>query len=416
MKNNNRQRYLAIFTFIALLTLLIVQVYWLFKVARLEEENFNQQVNKALTEARQEIGNTVSTCSDMKNYLCGNPCQHTVKQKKIEELDSIIKSKLNLYHIDLDYTYTITDSTHKKNSTKIFGSKCYLQSLNGLLEKDGIQIRLQFPGRNQFLLAQIRGAFLLAFFAVIFVMVSFIITFTMFRKERMLAQQTSDFINNMVHEFQTPLSNIRLASSLIKKREKTIQDEKVIEYLSVIQNENVKLEKHVDEILKVTCNTNNHTFSEEADIHQLVVSTVHEFTTRLESEKGKIDLKLNATKHVLKVAPDHIKLIISNLIDNAIKYTIQNPHILISTENTNNELLIKIRDNGIGIEKKDLSNIFEKYYRVSTGDVHNVKGFGLGLTYVKKLVELNKGRIEVSSSKTEGTLFTIYLPLNHEAN
>jgi two-component system, OmpR family, phosphate regulon sensor histidine kinase PhoR len=416
MKSNNRQRYLAILTFIALLTLLAVQVYWLFKVARLEEENFNQQVNKALTEARHEIGNTVSMCNDMKNYLCGNPCQNAVKKKKIEELDSIIKSKLNLYHIDLDYTFTITDSVIKKNPAKIFGSKCYLQSLNGLLEKDGIQIRLQFPGRNQFLLAQIRGAFLLAFFAVIFVMVSFIITFTMFRKERILAQQTSDFINNMVHEFQTPLSNIRLASSLIKKKEKSIHDEKVIEYISVILNENSKLEKHVDEILKVTCNNNNHSTCEAVDIHQLIISTVHEFATRLESEKGKIELKLDASKFILKIAPDHIKLIISNLIDNAIKYTATNPSIIISTLNLNDELLIKIKDNGIGIDKKDLANIFEKYYRVSTGDVHNVKGFGLGLTYVKKIVEQYKGKIEVSSSKKEGTIFTISLPLYDEAN
>jgi len=416
MKNNNKTRYLAILTFLALAILLAVQVYWLFKVARLEEESFNRQVNRALTEARQEIGNSVSTCSDMKNYLCGNPCQMNVKKKKIEEIDSIIRSKLDIYHIDLDYTFSITDSVHKNPSSKIFASKCYLQSMNGLLEKDGIQIRLQFPGRNQFLLAQIRGAFLLAFLAVLFVLVSFIITFTMFKKERRMAQQTSDFINNMVHEFQTPLSNIRLAASLIKKRENTIHDEKVIEYISVIQNENSRLEKHVDEILKVTCNNNNHNSSEEADIHQLIGSIVHEFATRLESEKGKIELKLDASKFILKIAPDHIKLIISNLIDNAIKYSLQNPYILITTENNNNLFLLKIRDNGIGIDKKDIGNIFEKYFRVSTGDVHNVKGFGLGLTYVKKIVEQYKGRIEVSSSKTDGTLFTISLPLNDEKN
>jgi two-component system phosphate regulon sensor histidine kinase PhoR len=238
----------------------------------------------------------------------------------------------------------------------------------------------------------------------------------MFRKERMMAMQTSDFINNMVHEFQTPLSNIRLATSLIKKKENSIHDEKIKEYLSVIQNENSRLEKHVEEILKVTCNINNCTVLEETDIHQLIGSTVHEFATRLESEKGKIELKINASKFVLKIAPDHFKLIISNLIDNAMKYTIRAPHILISTENMNAMIVIKIQDNGIGIDKKDIGNIFEKYFRVSTGDVHNVKGFGLGLTYVKKIIEQYKGKIEVSSSKSEGTLFTINLPLNNGAN
>ncbi|HNW49724.1 MAG TPA: HAMP domain-containing sensor histidine kinase [Prolixibacteraceae bacterium] len=416
MKKDNRQRYLAILTFIALIVLLAVQVYWLFKVARLEEENFNQQVNKALIEARLEIGNTVSKCSDMKNYLCGHPCQYAVKQQKIEELDNIIKSKLNLYHIDLEYTFNITDSALRKNPSKIFGSKCYLQSLNGMLEKDGIQIRLQFPDRNKFLLAQLKGAFLLAFLAVIFVMVSFIITFTMFKKERMMGRQTSDFINNMVHEFQTPLSNIRLATSLIRKKEKSIHDEKILEYLTVIQNENSRLEKHVDEILKVTCNSNNHINTEEVDVHSIIASTVAEFSTRLESEKGKIELKLTASKHTIQAAPDHIKLIISNLIDNAIKYSEVAPHIVISSESTTNELIIKVKDNGIGIDKKEIGNIFEKYYRVSTGDVHNVKGFGLGLTYVKKLVEQYAGKIEVLSSKNAGTTFIICLPLSNETN
>jgi two-component system phosphate regulon sensor histidine kinase PhoR len=414
MKRINRQRYLAAFTFIALAILLAVQVYWLFKAARVEEENFNRQVNKALTEARLEIGNSVSVCTDMKNYLCGNPCQTTVRQRKIKELDSIIHSKLDIYHIDLGYTFTITDSTFKKGSSKLFGSKCYLQSLNGVLEKDGIQIRLQFPDRNQFLMAQIKGAFLLAFIAVIFVMISFVITFLMFKKERLMALQTSDFINNMVHEFQTPISNIRLAASLIKKKEKLILDDKVIEYVSVIINENNRLENHVEQILKVASPTNNHISVENIDIHQLISSTVIEFATRLEGENGKIELKLDAIKSVLKAAPDHFKLIFSNLIDNSLKYTSADPQIVISTSNNNNELIIKVKDNGIGIDKKDIGNIFEKYFRVSTGDVHNVKGFGLGLTYVKKIVEQYKGKIGVTSSKTSGTIFTISIPLHHE--
>jgi two-component system phosphate regulon sensor histidine kinase PhoR len=416
MKKNNRQRYLAILTFLALAILLAVQVYWLFKAARLEEENFNQQVNKALTEARKEIGKTLDTCSDMNNYLCGRPCLHSVRQKKIAELDSIIHSKLDIYHINLDYTFNITDSDSVQNKSKLFGTKCYLQSLNGVLEKDGIQIRLQFPDRNQFLVAQIRGAFLLAFIAVLFVFVSFIITFTMFRKERMMSQQTSDFINNMVHEFQTPLSNIRLATSLIRKKEKMISDEKVIEYLSVIQNENQKLEKHVEDILKVACPANNQKLKETIDIHQLIKDTVTPFSTRIEGENGKIELLLDAPKFIIEAASDHIKLIISNLIDNAIKYTVKRPHIVITTRNSGSQLIVAVKDNGIGIDKKDLSNIFEKYFRVSTGDVHNVKGFGLGLTYVKKLVEQYKGKIEVESSKTSGTVFTITLPLKNEAN
>jgi two-component system, OmpR family, phosphate regulon sensor histidine kinase PhoR len=416
MKKFDRQGFLAISTFFALIVLMVIQVSWLFNAARLEEKTFNQTVAKALIEAREEIGSRVPVCNNMKNYLCGHPCQATAKKKTIAEIDSIIRSQLNNYQIELDYTFEITDSTYLRDNSKLFGSKCYLQSLNGLLEKDGIQIRLVFPARRQFLLAQMKGAFLLAMFSVLFVMVSFIITFRMFKKERQIVKQTSDFINNMVHEFQTPLSNIRLAASLIKKKESTINDEKVMEYTSVILKENLKLENHVVNILKVSCGNENECSIEHADIHQIIADTGSEFKTRLDALNGKIEYNFDAKHYTLKVAPDHFVLIFSNLIDNAIKYSSSAPLIAISTINRKNTMEITVKDNGIGIETKDLPMIFEKYYRVSTGNVHNVKGFGLGLTYVKKLVEQYKGKIEVFSSKGSGSLFTITLPLDNEEN
>lgn len=416
MKQISKQEFLAFFTFIALIILLAVQVNWIFKAAKLEEENFNRMVTKALIEARKEIGNTASSCNDMHDYLCGNFCQTNVRKQKISELDSIIRSKMEIHNIDLDYTFEITDSIFAKENTKLFSAKCYLQSLNGLLEKDNIKIRLQFPDRNQFLLAQIRGAFLLAFFSVIFVMVSFLLTFRMFRKERQMAQHTSDFINNMVHEFQTPLSNIRFASNLIKKKEAQINDKKISEYISVIIKENHKMEENVDEILKVTCGGIDNCSFESINLHEAIKQTSSEFKTRIESLKGKIEYQLLAREFQIEASPDHFKLVFSNLIDNAIKYAVSAPVITFSTKNVANNIQIQVKDNGIGIDKKEFAKIFDKYYRVSTGDIHNVKGFGLGLTYVKKLIEQYKGKIEVSSLKGNGTVFTITLPLKNETN
>ena len=197
MKKLNRQRLLAFMTFIALVAILAIQVNWLFKAAKFEEISFNHRVNKALIKVREEIENSALSNVEMKNYLCGKPCKVGIREKKIAELDSIIRSKLEIYHIDLDYTFEITETSADRSDEKLFGTKYYLQSLNGLLEKDGIQIRLEFPNRNQFLLAQIRGTFLLAFFSVIFVMISFLLTSATFKKESQLLQQTSDFINNI---------------------------------------------------------------------------------------------------------------------------------------------------------------------------------------------------------------------------
>mgnify|MGYP001418017073 CR=1 FL=1 len=416
MRKIDRQGFLAISTFVALIVLMFIQVNWLFNAARFEEQIFNQTVANALIEAREEIGNRVPVCNNMKNYLCGQPCQAMAKKKTVAEIDSIIYSKLKKYHIELGYEFEITDSAYEQKDSKLFGSKCYLQSLNGLLEKDGIQIKLEFPARKQFLLAQMKGSFLLAIFSVLFVMVSFIVTFRMFKRERQTVKQTSDFINNMVHEFQTPLSNIRLAASLIRKKEAVLNDEKVVEYTSVILKENQKLENHVANILKVSCRGENDCALEQVDIHQIISETGNEFKTRLDAQNGRIDYNLDAKYHTLKIAPDHVVLIFSNLIDNAVKYSSLAPQITISTVNRKNTIEITVKDNGIGIDTKDLPMIFDKYYRVSTGNVHNVKGFGLGLTYVKKLIEQYKGKIEVLSSKNSGTLFTITLPLENEEN
>jgi len=416
VSKNNKQGILAFFTFLALAILLAVQVVWLFRAAKLEEENFNRLVTQALIEAREEIGASASTCDDMKNYLCGKPCHTNIRKKKISEIDSIINSKLAFYHIDLNYTFEITDREKHSQNNKIFGAKCYLQSLNGLLEKDGIQIQLAFPDRNQFLLAQLRGAFLLAFGAVLFVIVSFFITFKMFRREQNMVRQTSDFINNMVHEFQTPLSNIQLAANLISKKKSQFADEKILEYLNVILSENKKMERNVDEILKVSCNQKDNCEILKVDLHQVISTTVAEFKTRIESIDGMITLNLDAHSPVINADYNHIKLIISNLIDNAIKYSSESIIITISTKNINQAIQLSVKDNGIGIDKKDQTMIFEKYFRVSTGDIHNVKGFGLGLTYVKKMVEFYKGKIEVSSTKGQGSVFTITLPRNNETN
>jgi two-component system, OmpR family, phosphate regulon sensor histidine kinase PhoR len=412
MKKVNRHRFLAIFTFAALVVLLAVQVSWLFQAAKFEEQRFNRKVNDALKEARDEIGRRVPSCNYMKSYLCGETFQPDDKHSTVQEIDSIIKSKLEIHHIELEYTFGITDSVNTtENKEKLFGTKCYLQSLNGLLEKNGIQIQLRFPNKNQFLLSQIRGAFLLAFVSVLFLAFSFIITFQMFMREQKMVQQTTDFINNMVHEFQTPLSNIRLATNLIRKREAADSDPKINEYTGVILKENQKMHGHVEEILKVSVTQKGTQNFEEADVHEIIRSVVDDFHHKLVAVDGVIKLDLKASNHRVFADPMQISLVFSNLIDNALKYTIHVPVIVISSYIKEKYMVLKVADNGIGMEKSELDKIFEKYYRISTGDIHNVKGFGLGLTYVKKIVESYKGKIKVASTPGKGTTFSIKFPI-----
>jgi len=415
MKKPGKQTILALFTFMALLILLAVQVNWVFKAAKLEEEQFNLTINNALSEARSAIGETAQECPDMQNYLCGNQCKNHIRKEKIAEIDSIIRSNLEIQNIDLDYTFQITDTTLTRSS-RFFGDKCYLKSLNGLLEKDNIKISLEFPGRNEFLMAQIRGVFLLAFISLLFVAVSFFITLRLFRKEQMMVQQTSDFINNMVHEFQTPLSNINLAASMVKKKTDSLEDEKLDEYISVIKKENLRLRNNVEKILKVSSNQTNSEGTESLNINDLIKNIEHSFLHHINSFGGRINLKLDARHSKISGSYEHFYIILSNLLDNAVKYSKEAPEITITTKNTQGNIIITIEDNGIGIDKKYHDKIFEKYYRISTGAIHNVKGFGIGLTLVKRMVEKYNGTITVSGLKKQGTIFTIVLPLKYEKN
>ncbi len=412
MKKMQRQGYLALLTFAALVVLMTLQVLWLLQTARLEEQRFNQKVTSALKEAGNEIGQRAPACNKMMNYLCGEQCPHAEKMRSISEVDSIIKAKLSAYSISLEYTFEISDSISRSQS-KLFGSRCYLQSLNGLLEKDGIQISLRFPDRNQFILAQIKGTFLLAIFSIVFVAVSFLITFQMFTRERKMLEQTTHFINNLVHEFQTPLSNIRLATGLIRKRETASNDEKIGEYTGVILKENQKLQNHVEEILKVSNSGWSNTLSDPVNVHDAIRSVVDDFLHKLEAVDGVIKLDLKAPHPIIVAEEKQFTLILSNLIDNAIKYSLHKPMISISTHQQDQSLIIKVTDNGIGIEKGEQAKIFDRYYRVSTGDIHNVKGFGLGLTFVKQKVESFNGKIKILSSPGKGSTFILSFPIGH---
>jgi two-component system phosphate regulon sensor histidine kinase PhoR len=304
----------------------------------------------------------------------------------------------------------IGDSTAKLNDDNKH-SKCYLQSLNGLIEKDGIQIGMEFPERNQFVFAQLKGWFIVSIIFLVFIGLSFYVMLRLFLRERALMLQTTDFINNMVHEFQTPITNMRLAANLIRKKEAQLADPKVMEYTNIILAENAKMETNVNEILKLASLKHSSVDLMDIDMHDMIAKTAQLFELRAINSNGNIKVHLTAEKFVVHGNPEHFKLLLSNLIDNALKYSPEKPDINISSRNEKNTLVIEVRDNGIGMDKNELSRIFDKYYRVSTGNLHNVKGFGLGLAFVKQISQHYKGVVTVSSELGKGSIFSVHLPV-----
>ena len=232
-------------------------------------------------------------------------------------------------------------------------------------------------------------------------------------RQKKLSVIKNDFINNMTHEFKTPIATISLAAQMLKDGAVTNTPESVDRVATIIRDESKRLTFQVERVLQTALFTETRMKLKLKNINmnQLIEDLLPKFSLRVEDKGGKFSAYLEAEQDEVLADEVHITNVISNLVDNAIKYCVKSPEITIYTRNKDKEIVISVIDNGIGIAKKDQKLIFERFYRVSTGNLHDVKGFGLGLSYVKKIVEAHGGRIDVESSPEKGRCFDIILPL-----
>jgi two-component system phosphate regulon sensor histidine kinase PhoR len=252
-----------------------------------------------------------------------------------------------------------------------------------------------------------------AIFFTLMIIAAFYVTVNALLRQKKLSEIKNDFINNMTHEFKTPLATISLAVDALRN-EKVVHDrEKSGYFTGIIKEENKRMNKQVETILQASLLDRQEQQLNLRSLHAHVIirEAMDNFHLQLDGKGGSSELQLNAKSDLIEADEVHFMNLITNLIDNAIKYSRENLLIRISTHSTPKSLVIRIEDNGIGMSKETQRRIFEKFYRAHTGNLHNVKGFGLGLSYVKTIVEAHRGKIKVESTIGKGTAFTLEFPL-----
>lgn len=284
----------------------------------------------------------------------------------------------------------------------------------GFVEDEGYHMAVFFPNQETYIFAQSSGDLLLSVVFILLLLCCFAYTLIVIQRQKKLSVIKNDFINNLTHEFKTPIASISLATSMLKRKNDEVDERKRANYLNLIENESKRLEGQVDKVLQIAMiDSGNFSLNKkELDVHEIIHRVVASMNLVVNKRKGEIKLQLNASSAKVMADETHLVNIIYNLVDNALKYTIDVPEILITTGDSEQGIEISIKDNGIGMREEIQKYIFDKFYRAESGNVHNVKGFGLGLSYVKKIIEAHSGKIALQSKLNQGSEFRLYFPFS----
>lgn len=398
--------------------ILFIQIFWVGKAFDLSNKQFEHNVNLAL------LNVTSTLCEINQNELLPDPIEQLSSNYFIvnlnnkiapELLESILKSEFQKREIAENFEYGVFDCTNremvygryinlKENTQSAPASSTFPQ-----LNKDAYYFGVYFPNKTSTLAGEM---WIWGFSSIVLVVVVvfFGYTLTAIFRQKKLSEIQKDFINNMTHEFKTPISTIALSSEVLQSEEITNQPERLSQYAQIIKKEATRLQNQVDRVLQMaTVEKETITLTKQTfNVNELIEQSIQSAQLNLASG-GQISFSQKADHSMISADKVHLTNIIYNLLDNAIKYNENTPQVNITTCSNDDWMTITIQDNGKGIDKKEQELIFKKFYRVPTGNVHNVKGFGLGLYYVKMIVEAHNGKISIDSSDS-GTTFTLDLP------
>jgi len=419
----------ALFIIIAVMTLSLIgllgiQLYWIRSASVVKEAGFRRTVNEVMAKVVYKLERTerrraaeIHPSDGMFGFS-----QHLDYSLFItdRDLDSLISSELNIRGIGTRFIYGIYKP--EQNRFLLGNSQEYQKQLiqKGYafplfsfdLFTSPEYLIVYFPYEGPFLLTELWGMLLVSLVLIVIIVYTFTYTVMLLIRQKKLSDIKTDFINNMTHEFRTPIATIQLACEALSDPDLPKTEAFYRSYIDMIGEENNRLSILSERILQsAVLEKGELQFHRgEVDLHRVIRDVMKSIRIQVEIKDGEIHTNLRAKPPVIEGDKVHLTNLVFNLLDNANKYTPRKPSIRIRTENTGDGITLSIEDNGMGISKQEQRRVFDKLYRIPTGNIHEVRGFGLGLSYVKAIVEQHHGRISIESEMNKGTVFTIFLP------
>lgn len=406
-------RHLVILAVFALSGLMTVQIVWFKQAYDLRQHQFTQKANSALFLTAQQLNKGYNQTPDVQQTSANTFLVQIEGCLNKDSLPILLQKALAKYGTSDDYEVSVNDCNNNYQLLN-YNFQSFTNKNNFSIEREQNEpcyyLNVTFNNKPKTLMQEM-WFWLFASGCCLLVLIFFAYSLYALLNEKRLSEMKKDFISNMTHELKTPISNIAIASEMLKNIPLSMGVEKIKIYADIIEKENKRLEEQVERVLTMAFleEKNIDLKKENLDINDLLKNIIHTFSPRVSLKNGTIAFETQSEKIAIKADKFHLSNVIYSLLDNADKYSPHNLLIKLKTEKTDSGICIAISDNGIGINKEEQQKIFEKFYRVPTGDVHNVKGFGLGLTYVKMIVEAHGGAIKVDSQLNKGSSFLIYL-------
>ncbi len=395
------------------------------------QKQFNTNPNDRYNAAKQALNSfedSINQSKSVENLI--NRFSYELQMRRVNtnktvnalQLENLIKNELKIRGIDLGFQFGVINRTNK-TLTEIKSSKYNPETSKfnfvcNLFPNDIFQdwrpfiVDVYFEGEDFFIFKSLNILFSLSLLFTICILVTFYFTLKIILSQKKLSEIKNDFINNMTHEFKTPIATINLATDSIANPKIINTPAQIQPFLNIIKEENKRMNNQVERVLQMSMIEKDDfkAIKQDKDINIIIQNAIEKISLLAKEKNAKIISNLNAQQTNYFIDEIHITNVIMNLMENALKYSKNNPEIEISTENKNNGIIISVKDNGIGMTKEQQARIFDKFFRVTGGNIHNVKGFGLGLSYVKAVMLQHNGSISVKSKLNEGSVFSLFIP------